>query len=53
MINKLVTSISGVFKKWGSSDTEDRLFYFVSGCSLAYAAINLILLIQFLWVELN
>lgn len=53
MINKLVKSISGVFKKWGSSDTEDKFYYFVLGCSLAYAAINLILLIQFLWVELS
>jgi hypothetical protein len=52
MINKLVKSISGVLNKWGKSDTEERFFYFVLGCCSTYAAVNLILLIQFLWVTL-
>lgn len=52
MINKLVTSISGVLNKWGKSDTEERFFYLVVGSWSVYAAINLILLVQFLWVTL-
>jgi len=49
MINKLVNSISGVFNKWSSSDTDDKLFYFVVGLSVAWGTTCLVLLVQQLW----
>ena len=49
MLNKLVKSISGVFNKWVSLDTEDKLYFFILAACGLYAALNLILLIQYLW----
>ena len=49
MINKLVKSISGVYNKWGSLDTDDKLFYFVIGVGAVYTAIVLVAFIQCLW----
>jgi len=49
MTNKLITSISGVFNKWRSLDTDDKFFYFLTGLWTVYAVANLILFVQCIW----
>ena len=53
MLNKLVTSISGVFNKWRNSDADDKLFYFVMAVGAVYLAFTAALLIQCVLWEYN
>jgi hypothetical protein len=50
MLNKLIKSISGVYNKYATASKDNKLYYLVVGSALAYAAINLVLLIQLIWV---
>jgi len=50
MLNKLVKSISGVYNKYATASKGDKLYYLVVGSWSAFAAINLVLLIQLIWV---
>jgi len=49
MINKLTKSISAIYNKWGTLDTGDKFYYFLTGLWSIYIGINLIFLAQYIW----